>query len=176
MSTARTGQPMVRHYVDNRRPNLAVLLDGDAAAFHGDEFETGVEVTASLILSSMAARLPVSARVGRSWLLGRAKPGDHDAVLERCTVCAPDDSEVLVARVADTLRVEPGTSAIVIVTARRSTDELLAAVVHARRRARPIIVNVAADVDAVPPTLPGARLLRVRSLGEFRNAWDRTLA
>jgi uncharacterized protein (DUF58 family) len=177
MSTARTGQPMVRHYVDNRRPNMAVVLDGDAAAYHGDEFETGVEVTASLILSSLAARLPVTARVGREWLLGRANPGDHDAVLERCTTCTTThDADVLVARVADTLRVEPATSAIVIVTARRPTDALLAAIVHARRRARPIIVNVAADVDAIPPALPGARVLRVRSLAEFRNAWDRTLA
>jgi uncharacterized protein (DUF58 family) len=176
MSTARTGQPMVRHYVDNRRPNMAVVLDGDAAAYHGDEFETGVEVAASLVLSSMAARLPVTARVGEPWLLGRANPGDHDAVLERCTTCTTHEPDVLVARVADTLRVEPATSAIVIVTARRRTDELLACIVHARRRARPIIVNVAADADAVPPSLPGARVLRVRSLAEFRNAWDRTLA
>lgn len=176
MSTARTGQPMVRHYVDNRRPNLAVLLDGDAAAYHGDEFETGVEVAASLVLSSMAARLPVTARVGEAWLLGRANPGDHDAVLERCTTCSTHAADVLVTRVADTLRVEPATSAIVIVTARRTTDELLACIVHARRRARPIVVNVAADIDAVPPALPGARVLRVRSLAEFRAAWDRTVA
>lgn len=176
MSTARTGQPMVRHYVDNRRPHMAVVLDGDAAAYQGDEFETGVEVAASLVLSSMAARLPVTARVGEPWLLGRANPGDRDAVLERCTTCTTHGADVLVARVADTLRVEPGTSAIVVVTARRRTDELLACVVHARRRARPIIVNVAADVDAVPPSLPGARVLRVRSLAEFRNAWDRTVA
>jgi uncharacterized protein (DUF58 family) len=176
MSTARTGEPMVRHYVDNRRPNLAVFLDGDAAAFHGDEFETGVEVATSLVLSSMAARLPVTARVGREWLLGRARPGDRDAVLERCTTCSTHEADVLVARVADTLRVEPSTSALVVITARRTTEELLGCIVHARRRARPIIVNVAADIDAIPPSLPGARVLRVRSLAEFRNAWDRTVA
>ena len=31
MSTARTGSVMVRHYVDNRRPNLGVLFDTDPA-------------------------------------------------------------------------------------------------------------------------------------------------
>ena len=176
MSTARTGQAMVRHYVDNRRPHLSVVLDGDPAAYEGDEFETGVEVAASLVVSSIAGRLPVSARVGGDWVLGRVRPGDHEAVLDRFTTCAPATTVPIVATVADALRVEPGTSAVVVVVARRTTDELLPVIVHARRRARTIIVNVAADVDAVPPALPGARVLRVRSLAEFRTAWDRTVA
>ena len=104
------------------------------------------------------------------------KPGDRDAVLERYTTCATGEPDVLVARVADTLRVENGTSALVVVTSRRPTDELLACVVHARRRVRPIIVSVAADPDVAPRALPGARMMHVRSLDEFRTAWDRTVA
>ena len=74
MSTARTGTLMVRHYVDNRRPTLAVLLDDESAPYGDDRFEVAVEIVTSLVLSSLALQLPIAARSTSEWILGRLHP------------------------------------------------------------------------------------------------------
>ena len=61
MSTARTGSVMVRHYVDNRRPNLGVAVRHRSRGVRRRAVRDGVEIVASMMLSSLAGRLPVTA-------------------------------------------------------------------------------------------------------------------
>jgi len=48
LSTARTGELMVRQFVDTRRSHLAVVVDGDRRSYADEEFETAVSVAGSL--------------------------------------------------------------------------------------------------------------------------------
>jgi uncharacterized protein (DUF58 family) len=176
MSTARAGEVMVRHYVDNRRPHLTVVVDAAPDGWGGAEFETAVEVAASLTVSSMRHRLPVAAVVGREWIVGRTRAGDLELALDRFTVCQPATGRVLLLDVADALAREPATSAIVVVVARTPVEQLLRCVQHARRRARVIVVDCRADENGVAAQVPGARTVRARDLASFATAWDRGLA
>ena len=70
--------------------------------------------------------------------------------------------------VAQVVRVtEYGTSAIVIVTARRSTDELLGCIVHARRRARPCDLAGASAGCAASPLLEPSLRAEISSPGAW---------
>lgn len=176
MSTARSGTLMVRHYVDNRRPTLAVLLDDASEPYDDGQFETAVEITTSLLLSSLALRLPIAARTSSDWLLGRLRPQAREGILESLTVVERQSSpSSLVHSGAELTRVESATSAVAIVTGSRQASEMLPTVTHLRRRARVILVVVASadpDRDAPIRSLPGATVLHVSSLDEFRAAWN----
>ena len=50
--------------------------------------------------------------------------------------------------VAEALHREPATSAILIVTARATAEEVLRTVAHARRHARVVVADCCADDDA----------------------------
>ncbi len=177
MSTARTGSLMVRHYVDNRRPHLAVLLDTDPAGYTDDSFETAVSVVASLVASMMRRQLPISLRIGSTTVVGAQVPATVDSALEALTECTteqmtPDDVTV---STAEFLRLEPGASALAIVTGTRTDRELLGAVSYARRRARPIVVPVT-DPDSTEHVegviaMPSARTVRAPGLDEFARGW-----
>ena len=186
LSSARAGSVMVRHYVDNRRPHLTIVVDASPRAWAGDEFEVGLQAAASLVMSSMGSRLPVSARVGREWICGRAQPADQDRALDQLTTARTTDDGPLVATVADALRVEPTTSVVAIITARTALADALACVSHARRLAKVIVIDVS-SLDTQPPDgeagasvaepvgtrgLPGARVLRADTLGGFVAAWN----
>lgn len=176
MSTARSGTLMVRHYVDNRRPALGVVFDDEAAVYDGEQFELAVQITTSLVMSSLSMRLPVAARTGSEWLLGRLRPQPHEAVLEQLTVVAPDaDARPLLAVAAELLRVENATSAVAIVTGGRPAADLMAAITHLRRRARVIVIIAGGSVRPDPEivALPGATVLRVDDLDGFQAAWNR---
>lgn len=154
MSSARTGQLMVRHYVDNRRPALGVLLDTDTMVYNDTQFELAVEVTASLLMSSMAYQLPVTGRTGTEWLMGRLRPASTDILLERLTVVGRDEEPALLSAASDLMLVEPTTSAVAIVTGTRTAAELLAPVAYLRRRARVIVIAVNPDAKYEITTSP----------------------
>jgi uncharacterized protein (DUF58 family) len=178
MSTARTGTLMVRHYVDNRRPTLAVMLDDAVAPYGGDSFEVAVEVVTSLVLSALALQLPIAARSTTEWLLGRLHPQGRDGMLETLTlVDRTTESPSLVLAAAELLRVESATSAIAVVTGKRPAHELLPMVTHLRSRARVIVIVIDTDGAGDVPTesvraLPGATVLNVATLHEFRAGWN----
>ena len=72
MSTARTGTLMVRHYVDNRRPNLTVVVDTEIDSYRSErQFDLAIEVAASLGVSSMLHGQPVAVWLDRD---GRHRP------------------------------------------------------------------------------------------------------
>ncbi len=172
LSTARIGSLMVRHYVDNRRPHLGVLLDTDPDGYDEEHFEHAVSAAASVASSMLVHHLPASARIGRETVLGRAHPNDRDGVMEAFTECstAPMTADDLTLSVAGFLRQEPAISALVIVTGARPATEMLGAVAYARRRARTIVAS-AAPIGQVPAAVPGARVLRASTLDDFAAGW-----
>ena len=177
MSSARSGQVMVRHYVDTRRPHVTVVLDGAPGAWAGAEFETGVEVAASITVSLLHHRLPIATVVGNDWIVGRASPvADHDVALDRLTMCAPRATRPLLVDVAEALHREAATSAIVIVTSRAPTDEMVRTVAHARRHARVVVIDCCSDDTVVVPAVPGGRTVRCPDLTTFVGAWNRLVA
>ena len=174
---------MVRHYVDNRRPTLAVLLDDARSAYDDAQFEVAVEITTSMVLTSLALRLPLAARTKSEWIMGRLHPQGMDGVLESMTLVQPRaDGPALLLAAAELARVESTTSAIAIVTGTRTPTELLPTVTHLRSKVRVIIVVVEpADQDRSAPrssgkvritSLPGATVVNVSSLDEFRAGWN----
>jgi uncharacterized protein (DUF58 family) len=174
MSTARTGTLMVRHYVDNRRPNLTVVVDDDAASYASEAgFETAIEVVASLAVTSMLAQQPVAAYVGRAVQLGQNKPTGRTGLLDRLTLVQPvDDGDVADAGL-HALRGESGTSALVIVTGNVPTGRFLAMTTVARHSAQVILVRIWPPGARIPGTLPGARVVDVEDLDHFQAAWAR---
>ena len=179
MSTARSGTLMVRHYVDNRRPTLAVMLDDTRSAYDDDQFEVAVEIVSSLVLSSLALRLPIAARTTSEWVIGRLRPQGRDGVLETLTLVERStDTTPLVLAAAELARVESATSAIAVVTGTRTAHDLLPMVTYLRRRARVIVIVVdrvddtGASADTSIRSLPGATVINATTLDEFRAGWN----
>lgn len=185
LTTAKTGELMVRHFVDNRRPHIAVLLDRGIEAFESTAaFETAVSVSASVASSMMQQQLPMSVRLGDDTVLGNYAPSDRESVLEALTVVDRDESDStdLAVSAAEFVRLEPQASALVIVTGSRSAEDLLKSVVHVRRQVRVIIVHVLGHEESGGDdsdnaftkriAVPGARSIQVSSLDEFAAAWE----
>ena len=107
MSSARTGQLMVRHYVDNRRPNITVVVDTEIDSYRSErQFDLAIEVAASLGVSSMLHGQPVAVWLDRDVVTGQNRPAGAQrhprppdagrrappaptSPTPRCTPCAP---------------------------------------------------------------------------------------
>jgi uncharacterized protein (DUF58 family) len=175
LSTARTGSVMVRHYVDNRKPELSVLLDARADAYRSDTFEVAVEIGASLAVSSLSARQPISLRVGLHEVVSRRTAGGRSDVLDRLTLVKADQSIALADATVQHLRAERSTSIMVVVTGASTAEELMAVRQATRRYARLVVVRVWPTDERQRGSLPGASVLDVTSLPEFRAHWHRTV-
>lgn len=176
LSTARAGTVMVRHYVDNRRPQLGVVLDDRAEAWDEQTYEVGVSCAASMAVSSLLHRQPVSCYHGGHVLLGRELAGATDDVLDRLATVHPGDGTDPSDAVTALLRAERGTSAVALVTGGVDAEALVPVVQAARRYGRVIVVRVWPEGQATTGVLPGARLLDVTSLDELGAAWERIAA
>ncbi|MCP5026725.1 MAG: DUF58 domain-containing protein [Actinomycetia bacterium] len=174
LSTARTGTTMVRHYVDNRRPTLAVVLDDRAADLDGDQFETAVEATASLAVSSLAARQPVSVAFGGMSLRSPARAGSRTDLLDRLAGVQPGPGTGLLEASVEALRHDPEASALAIVTGPTSAVELARLAAHLRRRVRIIVIRVWPDRNGLDQVgIPGATVLDISDHRQFQAAWNR---
>jgi uncharacterized protein (DUF58 family) len=171
MSSARMGEVMVRHYVDNRRPHLTVVVDPSPTSYEGDEFETAIAAAASMAVSAGRSGLPIAVRVGERWMSGRARPGDVEETLDRLTTVDMHVEGPLVLTVADALRVERSTSVVALITTARATAAALGAVTLARRHAKVIVVDVGAAGNRL--ALPSARTVAATDVDEFATAWNR---
>lgn len=172
MSTARANKPMVRHYVDNRRPQLLVVVDDRQVALSGSQFEVAMEVAASLAVSSLLHQEPLAIWTTGGPTLGRSHPGGRDDVLDRLAGLTPVPDGDPVAAVLTGIRTETGTSAVVLITGGVPAADLVLIASQARRHARVIIVRVwpAGEVEA--GTVPGARVIDIDDLNGFRRAWE----
>ena len=178
MSTARAGTPMVRHYVDNRRPVLAVHLDDEGSFYDADQFEVAVEIATSLLLSSLAHDLPAIGRCGERWLAGRTSPATRDQLLERLTTVEtvrhdrPDTA--LAVATMQMIGVERAASAVALVVGSRPSASVLPAVTRLSKRVRVIVIGIDAQNDAPGDgfvRLPGARVIRAQDRETFAAAW-----
>ncbi len=162
LSTARAGTLIVRHFVDNRRPHLTVVLDVEPV-YPGACFELAVSVAASVVIGTRRAGQPVTLRCGD-------RPVAE--ILEELTLVQPT-SNTLEDGVRSALLHERESSALIIVTGPRPADSLLALLEVARRSTHVVVVRCCTDADGVH--LPGITTFSVDDLDGFGAAWNRAL-
>lgn len=170
MSTARKNTLMVRHYVDNRRPQLAVVLDAQLGVEHPELFERAIEAGGSIGVSELQRGVRVSLRCAGESIVSSAGASSFEDLLDNLALIAATD----VPPAHDLLsiaREEPGTTVVVLVTGGRTSDELLAFIEPVRRRARVVLVNVHDGDSAV--AVPRVRTINTTSLDEFAAEWNR---
>lgn len=170
MSTARKGTLMVRHYVDNRRPQVAVVVDHQLSVSDPDRFELALEVAASIGVSALNREAPLTCWVGTTAVAGATMSTVTDEFLDRLSLIEADDSVDPTTALATSLQVDAATSVMVFVTSGYSADELLLITDRARRETRVLVVNLAVDDNKV--ALPRTKVLNVSGLQEFAAAWD----
>jgi uncharacterized protein (DUF58 family) len=177
MSSARTGQLMVRHYVDNRRPNVTVVVDTEIASYRSErQFDLAIEVAASLGVSSLLHGQPVAVWLDREVVIGQNRPAGRNDILDRLTLAEGAVGTDVADAALHALRAEAGTSALVVVTGNVPTDRFLRMATVARRSARVVLVRTWPAGDRLPGVLPGAKVIDVDELAVFQAAWSRVVA
>lgn len=172
MSSARAGQLMVRHHVDNRRPSLVAVVDRERDHYaDARAFDTAIEVAASLGVSSLLAEQPVAIYLDHEAVMGGHRPASRQALLDRLTLAEESTGTNVGDAAMSALRIEAGTSALVVITGNVPTRDFLRLVATARRSARVILVRVFPSGDRLPGALPGATVIDVDSLEQFARSW-----
>jgi uncharacterized protein (DUF58 family) len=176
MSTARTGTLMVRHYVDNRRPNVTAVVDTNIESYVDTAgFDTAIEIAASLGVSSLLAEQPVAVWLDREAVMGQNRPAARNDLLDRLTLAEEAAGTDVADAALHALRGESATSALVVITGNVPTDRFLTTSTIARRSARVIVVRVWPKGDRIPGHLPGAKVIDVDTLEQFQTAWSQVL-
>jgi len=176
MSTARTGTLMVRHFVDNRRPYLGVLVDADPASLTPDAFEIALEAAASLAVSAAHDARPIALWVGDQEIQTLTTPADQTAALDRFCVSRQQESERSAEEQYQLLRLtDSGVSALVFLTGEKSPVELLPLTTAAKKHGEVVVVRVV-SADAEPIAMPNARVIDCQDLDQFAAAWMRVSA
>ena len=117
MATARAGEMMVKHYVDNRQPHVTVLLDTNVASWPSDEdFDLGVEIAASVAVSSLDASHPCSLFAGANQLVGSRRRSTRQLVLDDLTIVETDEVFPLADAMGAHVGGERNTTIAVVVT------------------------------------------------------------
>ena len=177
MSTARTGQLMVRHYVDNRRPNITVVVDTEIESYRSErQFDLAIEVAGSLGVSSLLHGQPVAVWLDRDVVTGQNRPAGRNDILDRLTLAEGATGTDVADAALHALRAESGTSALVVITGNVPTDRFLQMATVARRTARVILVRAWPAGDRLPGVLPGAKVIDVDELAMFQAAWSKVTA
>lgn len=171
LSTARTRTPMVRHYVDNRRPSLAVLLDNRDTIFDADTFELAIEIVASLVDSAFAHSEPVAVWANEQVVVGKGASADRDQAFDRLALLGLSDTGDPLTASTLLPRFEPGVSAVALVTGAIGSAQLLPVVRSLRRRVRVIVIRVWPIGQVTTSPIPGANTLDVDSLESFTVRW-----
>jgi uncharacterized protein (DUF58 family) len=167
-ATARTGQLMVRDFVDPDQPRLTVLLDTRTEPLPAATFEEAVEVVASILFAASMAghrcRLLTSAGVDL------AAPGgalaSRQFLDELCVVKQSDDRAGLLPRSLTTGASSGG--AIVVVSGARGTASDLAPLLV---RYSSVTVLGLGPARGVAPIL-GARVILAGDAGEALRQWS----
>ncbi len=175
LSTAKTGTLMVRHYVDNRRPYLGVVVDSDPSNIGPDGFERALEVAASHIRSADLDGRPISVVVGDQEVMTSTDPIDPDGALDRLCLSVidlPGRSKALAERVRRLRVVAPETSAVLIVTGPRNALDLLPVVEEVRGSGRVVVARIVPE-GTEPIAVPGSRVMDCQDVDGFAVGWER---
>lgn len=177
MATARAGEMMVRQYVDNRQPFASVVVDAATGNWASSkEFDTGLDIAASVALSAVEDGHPVSVHVGRTQMIGSNRRVTRQRLLDDLTLVQPDEDFRLEARVGSLVAVERNASiAIVVVGTNTKVEPLRNPIGDLGNSYSVLVVQVGADPNPDLATLAGrgVRYVEVASIDEFRKAFSR---
>lgn len=173
MSTARAGNLMVRHYVDNRRPYLGVLVDADAKHVSPESFERQLEAAASHAVSAALDGRSCAVWVGEQEIMSAREPASRDSALDRLCVSETSDGQPSLVDLYEAMtHTDRGISALILITGDRSAQDLLPVVSRARRSGGVVVVRfVEAGVGSI--AIPGAKVIDCIDLEQFASAWRR---
>ncbi|MEZ5340417.1 MAG: DUF58 domain-containing protein [Acidimicrobiales bacterium] len=175
LSTARTGTLMVKHFVDNRRPYLTVVVDASAESYRNDGYEVAVDILASLGVSGLVNDQPVSLYNGQTAIVSAAQRLGVDEVLDSLTLISGAGPADLAGTCSKVLDQEPDTSVLVVVTGPASAERLLPVVNATKQRAAAVIVRIGCDDDGRRVTLPAATLIDADDVTTFGDAWNQVM-
>jgi uncharacterized protein (DUF58 family) len=124
-TTARTGELMVREFVEVRRPQYTVVLDTSAHVASPDEFEEMVDVAASVACRALGSGHSVVLRAtSRQWPGTRTPLENKDQVLDLLTPVEQDSGPSLLA-VGSLFTAGLGSEFVVLVTGPRGPSSSL---------------------------------------------------
>ena len=171
MATARAGEMMVRHYVDNRQPYVSVVLDtNDASWASAADFDAAVDIVASLGVSSLDESHPTSVRAGANVLVGANRRSTRQLLLDDLTLVTTDAGFDLSAQVASLMAAERNTTiAIVITGTKQNAADLRAPVTSLGSSASVLVVQVGESPNEDLAALAGRSVtyLAVADLDSF---------
>lgn len=176
MSTARAGEVMVRHYVDNRVPTLAVVLDNNEASWLDlDEFDIAVEIAASLVVSALRERRPVSLHVGEEHILGEGRPVTVQGALDALTLVELSQGFALDNRWSVVVRAQSDVSLTVGITGSRADLDLSTMARSLRNLNSRHLVRVADERDVSNAPVAGMSRSTVATVRQFARVWQEQL-
>ena len=176
MSTARTGNLMVRHFVDNRRPHIATLVDDRVEGMHPERFETAIEVMASQVVSANIDGRPLTAWVGTQQVISKTQPADQQTALDRlCSseMSNPGSDPIEVYR--RLRQIDRDVSTLLFITGSRSAQDLLPLVLEAAQHGQ-VIVGRIVPIGEPTIALPRATVIDAANLDAFAAAWGSLVA
>jgi uncharacterized protein (DUF58 family) len=164
-TTARRNQLTVRQYVDTRRANDMVILDTRAGIAADVDFESAVEVAASIVVTAE--------RAGRS--LDFAIPGESNRfarmpALDRCAVAEKVNLDARQLLVPLRQRAQ-GASALFLVTGQPNCDELIELARHLMRHGRVTVISLTTGTPSTRHQRPGVTLIEASDLDGVASVW-----
>jgi len=171
MATARAGEMMVRHYVDNRQPFVSVLLDSHADSWADiAEFDVGVEVAASVGVASIDAGQPGSLYVGGQQVVGSQRRTTRQLLLDELTLVQTVEAFELPTALGPIIGGERNTTvAVVVIGSDRDAGELIVPAARLAQTCAVVVVritNLQGDEDAVVAGR-GVRYIEATTLDDF---------
>jgi len=170
MSTARTGSLMIRHYVDNRRPYIGILVDNRSSSMSPDDFERAIEVAASQIVSAAKDGRPITVWVGTQCIVSESDPADVRQALDRLCMSKQVGEDHNLTVLQDRLRrTNLGVSALLVLTGKLDPTDLLDVVTSASREVAVIVGRSGPAGDA--RAIPGAITVDFADTEGFAHQW-----
>lgn len=144
MATARAGEMMVRHYVDNRQPHVSVVLDTNEQSWAtAADFDAAVDIVASIAVATLEDSHPVSVRCGTALIIGAGQRSTSERLLDDLTLVTTDPVFELGSALGPMLAAERNTTVAVVVTGtQQSVEQVRAPVVHIAKTTAVVVVQV----------------------------------
>ncbi len=172
-SSARLGTLMVRQYVDNRLPQTTVVVDPSAESYTNGDYEVGVEVAASIGVSSIRVNHPVVLFHGDEMIAGTPFGSTTDGILDALSLIQMGDADGSELMLAAALQRAPGSSVLVYITGPIDAETLLVRTARVVDRARVVVVRCWAGTERQHGFLPRAKIIDINETKEFKASWNR---